>query len=152
MVWRCGLGVPNLNKLIIIRQSLKIRGLILEIFWLGLAVWYGLQNLNNVEHGDMTRQNFSVTDLILGIFWLGMVWQCVFICQTWTSCRLEIWLGRASWLEASLQEFFSLVLRFGLVSKIWTRWYGLTVWLGFQNLNKLVLGDMARQNLAELPG
>ena len=74
MVWRCGLGLPNLNKLIIIRQSLKIRGLILEIFWLGLTVWFGLQNLNNVEHGDMTRQNFSVTDLILGIFlaWYGL--------------------------------------------------------------------------------
>ncbi len=110
--------VPNLNKLIIIRQSLKIRGLILEIFWLGLAVWFGLQNLNNVEHGDMTRQNFSVTDLILGIF---LAWYSLAMCFYLPNLN-KLWLGdmiRQSFpVRGLIAGIFSLDLRFGLVSKI----------------------------------
>jgi hypothetical protein len=62
----------------ITRQSFLVRGLILRIFLLGMAVWFGLQNLNNLALGDTTKQNFlvMVRVLILGIiFWLAMaVW------------------------------------------------------------------------------
>ena len=112
------MGLPNLNKLIIIRQSLKIRGLILEIFWLGLVVWFGLQNLNNVEHGDMTRQNFSVTDLILGIFlaWYGLA-MCFYLPNLNKLSLGDMTRENILARGLILGTFFDLVWRFGLVCK-----------------------------------
>jgi hypothetical protein len=90
LVW----SAENLNKLAFVdmtRQSFPVRGLILGIFLLGLPVWFGLQNLNNMAVwfglqnlnklvlGAMTTQNFQVRGLILGIFfdlvWFGgLIW------------------------------------------------------------------------------
>ncbi len=80
------------------RQNFQVRAhyLRLALVWYGLAVWFGLQNLNKLALGDMTRQNFSARVLTLEIFlaWFGgLVW----------SAKLEQvgawrcgWLGRTS--------------------------------------------------------
>jgi hypothetical protein len=50
-----------------------------DIFWLGMAVWFGLQNLNKLVLGDMTRQNFQVRGLFFRdffsfVWFTGLVW------------------------------------------------------------------------------
>jgi hypothetical protein len=61
------------------RQNFQVRAhyLRLALVWYGLAVGFGLQNLNKLALGDMARQNFQVRGLILEIFlaWFcGLVW------------------------------------------------------------------------------
>ena len=42
--------------------------------WYGLAVWFGLQNLNKLVLGDMFRQNFQVRAhcLRFSLAWYGL--------------------------------------------------------------------------------
>ncbi len=112
-------GLQNLNSLALgdmARQNFQVRAHCLRFSsaWYGFAVWFGLQNLTKFALGDMTRQNFPARVLTLGTFF-DLVWRFGLVCKTWTSWRLEIWLGRTSWLEAS---FYGLFLT----------WYGGLVW------------------------
>ncbi len=91
--------------------------------WYGLAVWFGLQNLNKLVLGDMFRQNFQVRAhcLRFSLAWYGLaVWDGL---QNLNKLALGDMTRQNFQVRGlTLQIFLGLVWRYGLVFKTGTSW------------------------------
>ncbi len=79
LVWSAKLDKLALGNMA--RQNVQVRVFILGIFLLGMAVWFGLQNLTKLALGVVTRQNFLFRVLILEIFF-RLIWRFGLVSKT----------------------------------------------------------------------